>query len=82
MSANTEPFIYVVVESLEKKRQPLPHLEAVYILVPNESVSTCMLHGCYVCTWADAVCKYVGGPDLGRCSSPAGSLCTYCSKAT
>ena len=26
------------MESLEKKRQPLPHLEAVYIVVPSDAV--------------------------------------------
>ena len=28
----------IVVEALEKARQPLPHLEAVYFMVPSEEV--------------------------------------------
>jgi hypothetical protein len=28
----------IVVEALEKPRQPLPHLEAVYFMVPSEEV--------------------------------------------
>ena len=31
-------FIFSVVESLEKNRTPLPHLEAIYIAVPDEKV--------------------------------------------
>lgn len=31
-------FIIAVVESLEKNRAPLPHLEAIYIAVPDETV--------------------------------------------
>jgi len=33
----------VVVECLEKSRQPLPKLEAIYIMVPSEQVG---LHVC------------------------------------
>ena len=29
---------YIVVESLEKEREPLPHLEAIYIMLPTEQV--------------------------------------------
>ena len=45
----------VVVESLEKRRQPLPHLEAVYIVVPNDGVSV---------GW----CGHVGGVSLIKAS--------------
>lgn len=29
----------LVVENLEKEREPLPKLEAIYILIPDEEVS-------------------------------------------
>ncbi len=31
-------YLFIVVESLEKSRQPLPKLEAIYIMVPSEQV--------------------------------------------
>ena len=33
---------FIVVEALEKPRQPLPHLEAVYFMVPSEEVCVCV----------------------------------------
>ena len=31
-----QSFLCPVVESLSKSRQPLPHLEAIYVVVPSE----------------------------------------------
>ena len=49
----------VVVEALEKPRQPLPHLEAVYFMVPSEEVSTCVCVCVSVCMCVVSVlCVY------------------------
>ena len=34
---------YVVVEGLEKSREPLPHMEAIYIISPTDSVSVVLM---------------------------------------
>jgi len=44
-----------VVESLEKSRQPLPHLEAIYIMVPSDKVQCS--HLCSVSSSVRVFCE-------------------------
>ena len=38
VSSVSVPCVSTVVEGLEKRRQPLPQMEAIYIMVPTDKV--------------------------------------------
>ena len=54
------------MESLEKDREPLPHMEAIYIIRPTEEVCV-YVSTCSVCVYVHSVCVWYGCSVLWVC---------------